>query len=100
MNKPVFTPFRERLTELLAHPECHAVILHLHNPDVWPLPCSLDEYVSALNGDVRSLAEFILMNIEDPSFQTCAQALEQATIKVEAEQPCQATNRVEVVIEH
>ena len=41
MTGPKFTPFRERLPELLAHPECHQIILHLHNPENWPLPVSL-----------------------------------------------------------
>lgn len=83
--KPEFSPFREALPQLLQHGECHEIILHAHNPEAWPLPCSLDEYVSALQGELRRMVEFILMNIEDTSFPTCACALATATMLVNTE---------------
>ena len=85
MTEQKFTPFRERLPELLAHPECHILMLHLRYPEEWPLPCCLDEYVAGLDDNVRPLAEFILENVDDSRFSDCVDALESATLKVEAE---------------
>lgn len=42
------TPFTERFAELLAHPECHQLILHLHNPENWPLPVPLAQFIESL----------------------------------------------------
>lgn len=80
------TPLTERFAELLAHPECHQLILHLHNPVNWPLPVPLAQFVESLHGESRGLAEFILANAEDPGFQIRAAALETAILKVEAEE--------------
>ncbi|HEC2552465.1 TPA: hypothetical protein R2K55_004209 [Raoultella ornithinolytica] len=85
MTELKLTPFRERLTELLAHPECHQLILHLYNQENYPLPVPLEQFVGSLNGDVRRCADFILDNKHDPRFTDCAEALEAATLKVECE---------------
>ncbi|VFZ87127.1 hypothetical protein [Klebsiella variicola] len=87
MIEQTFTSFRERLPELLAHPECQQIILHLHNPENWLLPVPLAQFVESLDGDARRGAEFILTNVQDPRFSECADALEQAMLKVEAEYP-------------
>lgn len=87
MTGPKFTLFRERLPELLMHPECQQIILHLHNPENWPLPVTLAQFVESLDGDARRGVEFILANEQDPRFSECAEALEQATLKVDAEYP-------------
>ncbi|AQV17713.1 hypothetical protein BE957_00230 (plasmid) [Escherichia coli] len=99
MTGPKFTPFRERLPELLAHPECHQIILHLHNPENWPLPVSLAQFVESLDGDARSCADFILANKHDPRFKDCAEGLETATLKVEAEYGAGCDDDLDIVIE-
>ena len=92
MNEPIArAQFTELFPELLAHPECHQLILHLLNQKNWPLPVELEQFVAALDGEPRRCAEFILANAEDPGFLFRAQALETTTLKVEAE--CGAESR-------
>lgn len=79
------TPFFESRAECLAYQEVHQVILHLHDPERWPLPCGLDQFVEALEGEPRRWAEFAVSSVEDPNFAQFAEALERATLKVEAE---------------
>lgn len=93
------TLFTERFDELLAHPECHQMILHLHNPENWPLSVPLAQFVESLHGDSRGLAEFILANAEDPGFQMRAAALESATLKVEAEYSAERGDDLDIVID-
>lgn len=81
----VRTPFTEHFADLLEHPECHQLILHLHNPENWLLPVPLAQFVESLSGDARLCADFVLVNADDLGFEFCAQALETATLKVEAE---------------
>lgn len=79
------TPFFENRAECLAHPEAHQVILHLHDAERWPLPGGLSQFVGSLEGEPRRWAEFAVANAEDPNFAPFAEALELATLKVEAE---------------
>lgn len=99
MTEQKFTPFRELLPELLRHQECHLLIMHLHNPDSWPLPVPLAQYVESLDGEVRRNAEFILANVQDPRFSECADTLETATLKVEAECDAGCDDDLDIVID-
>lgn len=93
------TPFTERFAELLAHPECHLLILHLHNPKNWPLPVPLAQFIESLGGDTRQLAEFLLASVDDPGFRMRAEALETATLKVEAEYGAGCDNDLDIVLD-
>src|SRR4051812_18609302 len=96
-----FTPLVEHFAELLCYPECHQLLLHLRNPERWPLPegAGVDQFVSELVGEPRRWAEFILANQDDPGFDMRAQALETAALKVEAEaDAADRADRVEVEI--
>ena len=79
------TPFFDSRADCLRHPEVHQVILHLHNPERWPLPGGIDELIGSLEDEPRRWAEFAVSSVEDPNFAPFAKALEQATLKVEAE---------------
>ncbi len=92
------TPFFDSRAECLAHPEVHQVILHLHDAERWPLPVAVDQFVASLEGEPRRWAEFAVASVEDPNFAPFAEALEQATLKVEAE--CgDGSGQVEIAIE-
>ncbi len=79
------TPFFESRAECLAHPEVHQVILHLHDAERWPLAGSIEQFIGSLADEPRRWAEFAVSSVEDPNFAPFAEALEQATLKVEAE---------------
>lgn len=99
MTDQKLTPFRERMDELLTHHECHQLILHLHNPENWPLPVPVEMFLESLEGDTRRGADFIIGNVQDPRFSDCATALEKATLKIEAERGAEGDEDSDIFIE-
>lgn len=77
------SPLAEHRAEFLAHPEIHQLILWLWNPDRWPLPQPLGEFVDALEGEQQRWADLILASADDPAFELLASSVETATLNLQ-----------------